>query len=174
MIYKSALNKIINRKSIDILAEINDIVAFALIFEKFGTRFKIIEYTQDFDPVVASFVDFFDADSQAVDVATKALVALNTEINMINFIATADLTVGKFCDGFVENDEPEEYFKTFECICVDTFELTLDANGYGTCACAEGQANVDGVCVKVYVKILTCQIESNLSIDPIISLIVNI
>ena len=133
------------------MAEINDIVAFALIFEDFGTRFKIIEYNIHFDPVVASFIDFFDVDSPAAQVATDALVALNTEINMINFIATADLTVGKFCDGFVENDD-ESFFDTFECICVDTFELTLDENGYGTCACAEGKINVDGVCVEVFVK----------------------
>ena len=146
-----ALKKIINRKSIDILAEINDIVAFALIFEDFGTRFKIIEYNIHFDPVVASFIDFFDVDSPAAQVATEALVALNTEINMINFIATADLTVGKFCDGFVANNDLS-FFETFECTCVDTFELILDANGYGICACAPGETNVDGACVKVFVK----------------------
>ena len=134
----------------DILAQINDIVAFALIFEKFGTTLSenFIDYEVHFNPVVASFIDFFDDDSPAAEVVTEALIALNTEINMINFIATAKLSVGKFCEGFVENDELEEFRKTFTCICMDTFELTLDSTGYGTCACASGETNVDGVCVK--------------------------
>ena len=67
---------------------------------------------------------------------------------MINFIATAELSVGKFCEGFVLNDDLDTFVETFECICVDTFELTLDATGYGTCACADGFKNVDGVCVE--------------------------
>lgn len=134
--------------SIDILAQINDIVAFELIFEEFGTRFKTIEYDIHFQPVVALFIDFFEVDSPAVAVAADALIALNTEINMINFIATAELSVGKFCEGFVLNDDLETFVETFTCICVDTFELTLDATGYGTCACADGFTNVDGVCVE--------------------------
>ena len=72
---------------------------------------------------------------------------------MINFIATAELTVGKFCGGFVANDDPFAFFQTFECICLDTFELTLDENGYGICACPNEKTNVDGVCVQVFVKI---------------------
>ena len=138
----------------DILAQINDIVAFALIFEKFGTTLSenFIDYEVHFNPVVASFIDFFDDDSPAAEVVTEALIALNTEINMINFIATAKLSVGKFCEGFVENDELEEFRKTFTCICMDTFELTLDSTGYGTCACASGETNVDGVCVKDWVE----------------------
>ena len=133
--------------SIDILAAINDIVAFELIFEEFGTRFKTIPYAT-FQPVVALFIDFFEVDSPAAAVAADALIALNTEINMINFIATAELSVGKFCDGFVLNDDLETFVETFTCICVDTFELTLDETGYGTCACADGFTNVDGVCVE--------------------------
>ena len=134
----------------EILAEINDIVAFAQIFEAFGTRMsaQFITYDSHFDPIVSQFTEFFDVDSPAVAVATDALIAVNTEINMLEFIASADPTVGKFCGGFVLNDVPEELFKTFECICIDTFELTLDATGYGTCACANGETNVDGACVK--------------------------
>lgn len=134
--------------SIDILAQINDIVAFELIFEQFDTRFKIIEYDIQFQPVVALFIDFFEVDSPAAAVAADALIVLNTEINMINFIATAELSVGKFCEGFVLNDDIETFVETFTCICVDTFELTLDTTGYGTCACADGFTNVDGVCVE--------------------------
>ena len=130
------------------MAAINDIVAFELIFEKFGSRFKTIEYDIQFDPVVASFIDFFDVDSPAAEVAAEALIAVNTEINMINFIATADLTIGKFCEGFVENDDIKVFVETFTCICKDTFKLTLDDTGYGTCACADGETNVDGACVK--------------------------
>ena len=130
------------------MAEINDIVAFELIFEQFGTRLKTIEYNIQFQPVIALFIDFFEVDSPAAAVAADALIALNTEINMISFIATAELTVGKFCEGFVLNDDLDTFVETFTCICMDTFELTLDATGYGTCACAEDFTNVDGVCVE--------------------------
>ena len=130
------------------MAAINDIVAFELIFEKFGSRFKIIEYDIQFDPVVASFIDFFDVDSPAAAVAADALIALNTEINMINVIATAELSIYKFCEGFVLNDDLDTFVETFTCICKDTFVLTLDDTGYGTCACADGETNVDGACVK--------------------------
>ena len=131
----------------DVLAEINDIVAFASIFDDFGDRYAFVPYAT-FQPVVAKFIEFFDVDSPAATVVTEALIAVNTEINMINVIATAKLSVGKFCEGFVENDELAVFVETFTCICKDTFELTLDATGYGTCACASGETNVDGVCVK--------------------------
>lgn len=134
------------------MAEINDIVAFALIFEQFGTKIAIVEYDIQFQPVVASFINFFDVDSPAAAVAAEALIAVNTEINMINFIATAKLSAGKFCEGFVANDDIETFVETFTCICVDTFELTLDATGYGTCACADDFTNVDGVCVEARVE----------------------
>ena len=148
LVHKKKILRINPLISIDILAEINDIVGFELIFEQFGSRFKTIEYDIQFDPVVASFIDFFDLDSPAAEIAAKALIAVNTEINMINFIATADLTIGKFCEGFVENYDISVFVETFTCICKDNFEFTLDATGYGTCACADGEINVDGVCVK--------------------------
>ena len=141
-----------NPISVDILAEINDIVAFAKIFERFGTRISDITYDKFFLPVVELFIDFFDVDSPAAAVAAEALIAVNTEINMINFVATAELTINKFCEGFIENDDLETFVETFECICIDTFELTVDENGYGTCACASGFSNVDGVCVEAFVK----------------------
>ena len=131
----------------DILAQINDIVAFASIFDDFGTRYAFVPYAT-FQPVVAKFTEFFDVDSPAAAVAADALIEVNTEINMINVIATATLSVGKFCEGFVLNDDLDVFVETFECICVDTFELTLDETGYGTCACAEGFTNVDGACVE--------------------------
>ena len=148
LVYQKIILRINPSISIDILAEINDIVAFELIFEQFGSRFRFIEYSIQFDPVVASFINFFDAESAAAAVAAEALIAVNTELNMINFIAAAGLTIGKFCEGFVENDDIEIFVETFTCICKETFELTLDATGYGTCACADGETNVDGVCVK--------------------------
>ena len=134
----------------DILAEINDIVAFAEIFAEFGTRMSasFITYNSHFDPIVSQFTEFFDVDSPAAAVAADALIVVNTEINMIEFIATAELTVGKFCEGFIVNDDLDDFRETFTCICMDTFELTLDATGYGTCACASGETNVDGTCVK--------------------------
>ena len=144
-----------NPISVDILAEINDIVAFAKIFERFGTRISDITYDKFFLPVVELFIDFFDVDSPAAVVAAEALIAVNTEVNMINFVATAELTVGKFCEGFMiyDNDDIETFVaNNFECICMDTFELTTDENGYGSCACASGETNVDGVCVKAFVK----------------------
>ena len=135
----------------DILAEINDIVAFASIFDDFGERFAIVSYAT-FQPVVAQFVEFFDVDSPAATVSAEALIAVNTEINMIKVIATAKLSVGKVCEGFVLNDDLETFIKDFTCICVETFELTLDATGYGTCACSDGFKNVDGVCVEARVE----------------------
>ena len=144
-----------NPISVDILAEINDIVAFAKIFERFGTRISDITYDKFFLPVVELFIDFFDVDSPAAAVAAEALIAVNTEINMINFVATAKLTVGKFCEGFIafEADDIEALAdNNFECICIDTFELTVDENGYGTCACAIGFTNVGGTCVEALVK----------------------
>ena len=147
-LYQSIILRINPSISIDILAEINDIVAFELIFEQFGSRFRFIEYSIQFYPVVASFINFFDAESPAATVAAEALIAVNTEVNMINFIATAVLSVGKFCEGFVLNDDIYAFIETFTCICKDTFELTLDETGYGMCACASGETNVDGVCVK--------------------------
>ena len=38
-----------------------------------------------------------------IEVSTAAATQMNTEVNFISFVALSQVTVGKFCEGFVAN-----------------------------------------------------------------------
>ena len=127
---------------VDIMAECTNIVGFYDILNGFEAKLSAITYNA-FSDIVILFEGFFGE----IDISA-ALIALNTEVNYLNFKASASLTVGKFCEGFVANDELVEFVKTFVCECEPTFETIVDpVTGYTTCFCADGQTQVDGACV---------------------------
>ena len=128
---------------VDIMAECTDIVGFNGVLSGFAAKLTAIDYTA-FSDIVIAFGDFFGE----VDIS-PALVALNTEVNYLKFKASASLTVGKFCEGFIANEDT--FFDTFVCECEPTFETIVDPiTGFTTCFCAYGQTQVDGVCVPDY------------------------
>ena len=104
----------------DIMAECTDIVGFYDLLSKFGATFSLIDYT-DFSNIVIGFDGFFGE----VDIS-DALVALNTEVNYLNFKESAKITVFKFCEGFVANRDLDVFKQTFVCECEPTFETIVD------------------------------------------------